>query len=754
MQEGRVIKLIIAEKPELGRAIAGAIDGMQSVAKGGIAKGEYIVTWAFGHLLTLQVPEDVDAKYKTWALNDLPIYFPDWGQKPSASTGGNNMKEERLAQIGELLKKAECVIHAGDPDDEGQYLIDEILRWHGYKGKVYRMNTNDTTPAALKNALNNLTDNKLHEPYGWSAHARSVADLLVGCNCSRYFTLNNPEVKTLTVGRVQTSTLGLVVLRDEAIEGHVKQKYYEINVNTNIEGIEIGMKYIPDKDSEYLTDGRILDKATADKISSEIMALKTADVKVQKKPEDVYAPLPFNLTELQSYCSTKFGYDPSKVLAITQTLRDKHSAITYNRSDCRYITTEQFKTIDKTIDTVVSNIHYRPKELTTSRVPDCVNDSKVTAHTAIIPQNKTVDLSQFTVEEKNVYLAICKYFLAQFMPPAKKRITQAVAVLPDKGKLSATGTEILSEGYLALFKNDKDAQEETKQPVCALSEGNHKADIIKAETVERETKALPRYTKATLAKDMTRIAKYVTNPEVKKLLLAKDKGKEGENGSIGTVATRGPIIDALVDRGFIKEDKNHIISTQLGRELYRILPDELKKPDMTAYWWSIQEDIQKDGRDWHDLPRSVFDLVSRVVQTKYPSVDLSKIPDNLKRGRTSSAAEPVGVCPACGAPVIEGKMGYGCSRYKEGCKFVLWKKAKAPLMSQIAVSRAMATKLLKGWTDVDGEKVGTGSIHSKKLYSSKSSKCFEGDVRLTYNAGAQYPLNYKLEFTNKKAAKH
>ena len=208
------MKLIIAEKPMLARAIADAIDGSAVKRETYTEKGDYTIISAFGHLLTLKDPEDYDMKFKKWSLDTLPIYFDNWEKKPGEG------KEERLSQIGALMKEAECVINAGDPDDEGQYLIDEIIHWFDFKGPVYRLSTGDTTKAALKKALANMKDNKDFENSGWSAHARSVADMMVGYNFSRYFTLINPHIKMLTVGRVQTPTLGLVVTRDMAIENH------------------------------------------------------------------------------------------------------------------------------------------------------------------------------------------------------------------------------------------------------------------------------------------------------------------------------------------------------------------------------------------------------------------------------------------------------------------------------------------------------------------------------------------------------
>ncbi len=750
------MKLIIAEKPELGRAIAEAIPGSARNEQSVIYKGDYAIVWAYGHLLTLKEPEDYDPAYKKWTLEALPIYFPDWGQKPNPQGNGHVSKAERLRQIGGLLSKCECVIHAGDPDDEGQYLIDEILRWHHYEGQVWRINTNDTTPAALQRAMENLTDNRLSVNRGWSAHARSVADMLVGYNCSRYFTLKNPEA-LLTIGRVQTATLGLVVARDAAIEGHVRQVYYEVAAQLALAGEQVEAKYEPRKEDPALDDGRILDPAYAGEKADMLEGAQLHGVRVTQRSLTEQPPLPFNLTELQSYCSSRFGYDPTRVLNITQTLRDRHGAITYNRSDCQYLSEEQYKNAPATMEQVIANIHYRPRELDTKLHSRAFDDSRISAHTAIIPQNKAIDLDDLTEEERKVYLAICKYYMAQFLPPAEKTRTSLQAPLPDGASLKATSTVVDKPGYLTIFRGDKAVSSEEDNPSGPLSRvqpGTYDARVEGTRIDEKQTKPPARYTKASLGKDMTRIARYVEDPQVKKLLLEKDRDKEGENGSIGTVATRGPIIDKLVERGYFQETGKKLISTPLGRELYRILPDELKKSDMTATWWAIQEDIQEGTRPWTDLTDSVLEMVRRVVATEYPHIELEAVPAQYRRSSKGiPAKEILGTCPRCGGRVVESKLGFGCASYRSGCRFVIWKKSKLPMMAQSSVGKTcVRTWLSKPWTrEEDGTMVSAKGVIFKKLVSRKGST-FEAEIRLADPPGNPYGPEFRLIFPDQRSA--
>ncbi len=750
------MKLIIAEKPMLARAIADAIDGSAVQKNGYTEKGDYDIISAFGHLLTLKDPEDYDIKYKKWSLDTLPIYFDDWGKKPCEG------KEERLDQIGKLIKDAECVIHAGDPDDEGQYLIDEIIRWFGYEGPVYRLSTGDTTKAALKKALANMKDNREFENSGWSAHARSVADMMVGYNFSRFFTLKNPQVKMLTVGRVQTPALGLVVARDMAIENHKKQSYFTVKAKIDIDGKVLEAVFEPAKDSPYLTDGRLSDESYVSGLTESLKGKELKDISVSRKEITEQPPLPFNLVKLQTYCSGKFGYDPSKTLEITQRLRDEHNAITYNRSDCQYLSEEQYKEAPATVAQIMDNLKNDPAGRIFGSLPTdlklhskAFDDDNITAHTAIIPQNRRFDVSKLSEEERNVYLAIMKYFIAQFLPPAKKERSNLEAAI-EGGMLKAVSTKILSPGYMQLIRPEKNKddedEEESENDLSLIEPGTYDGKCTDAWSEAKETKAPSRYTKATLNEDMTRIAKYVTDPKAKELLLAKDKDKKGENGSIGTSATRSGIIDTLEQRGYIVSKGKSIQSTGFGRELYRILPEELKKPDMTGYWWAVQEEIQDGQVPWTNLTDSVLEMIKNVVSGEYPTVDAYLVPETLRRGKIS-----YGNCPRCGEPVIEGERGFGCSGYKKGCRFVIWKKAPSGMMQKTTVTGDMVHQWLSGeWTEEirktpGGEEIRTGRRRSantvavKKLYSESKKSTYSGMVYITDDGNKNHSAGFGIQ---------
>lgn len=725
--------LVIAEKPVLGKAIADALPGTATMKNGCIYKGDYIVTWVFGHMLSLKEPEDYDIGYKSWNINSLPIFFKDWQVKIGKDENlnkGQISKSQRVNQIGNLLKQADEVIHAGDPDDEGQLLIDELLRWFNYKGIVKRLDTANTTLVAMKKALSHMTDNKPHEPYGWSAYARSVADLMVGINMSRLFSCKNQTL--LTIGRVQTPTLGLVVNRDLAIEGHHKQKYYTIGCDINFNNDTVQADFIPAKIDSNLVDGHILSKEYAEQICNRLKGQVLKNINITKKIVYEAPPLPFNLVKLQTYCSGKFGYSPQQVLDITQSLRENHKAITYNRSDCQYLSEEHYKEAPVTMKTVIMNIRYKPKNLDMNLKSKCFDSSKISAHFAIIPTNQKVNLDKLSEAEKNVYLAICKYYIAQFMPKAKKEQTNLSIELGNGEAIKAISTVIIEQGYRSIFN---EAEKDKASNLSKIPEGIYSGKITDTDIAEKETKPPSRYTKASLNEDMTCISKYVKDPKIKQLLLSKDEGKEGERGSIGTSATRSGIIESLVKRGFLREDGKKVISTALGRELYRILPDEIKKADMTAEWWAIQEEIQNGTANYNKLIDSVYDTIKHIVANvdNYPVVNSSIIAIKKKGGAV------IGKCPRCGGDIVETKTGFCCSNWKEptNCKFNIWKKSKSPLFAKTTFTAATVKKLLSGQ-----------SVKMKKLVS-KTGKEFEAEVKMKDDPSSQYGPSFDLIFNKK-----
>lgn len=681
--------LIIAEKPELAKSIVNAIDGKLNKNDGYFEKGNYVVTWAYGHILRLKVPEEYDEENKNWDMKQLPIYFKNWGKIPIDKT------RKQFNVIKKLINECDEIINAGDIDEEGQLLIDEIIEYCKFKGTVKRIQTSAFNEDYLKKALKNLEPNSKYETWGKSANARAIADYMVGINLSRYFSILNGT--TLSVGRVQTPTLGLVVNRDLAIENHIKEKYYDGYVDININGNIIKAK-LENKDNIVYKNQNEL-KQILDKFIN-----KNVKVNITKQIKNENAPLPFNLTKLQSHISKKYKIKPNETLKITQDLREKYHAITYNRSDSQYLNEEHYKEAPGVIKKVLNNIDLK-LDLDYSNLPHskCFDNSKVTAHHGIIPTSVDIDLSKMNDKEQKIYKEICMYYLIQFIRPIKKEITYLGTDEQNGYKFKASSTKILDEGFNKyLYKTNNENQESV---LSKISEGLYTGTINKSDIKEIETKPLARYTQASLIEDMTRISKYVDDPEIKEILKRKDKDKEGENGSIGTSATRASIIQNLIKRGYIKEEKDKVISTELGREYYNILPDEWKKADLTAKWWIIQEEIRDGKADQNKLLDSILLDIKKVIATK--DVSKFKLKKNYKNEKTI-----VGHCPLCGKDIIESNKSFYCSGFKEGCKFSVWKTIAGKKISKTNIKQLLENGVT---TEIKGFKAKSGKQFNAKL---------------------------------------
>jgi len=689
------MRLIIAEKPELAKDISKAILGHTNKNNGYYSANGIIVVSAFGHLLTLAEPEEYNIKYKQWILDDLPIYFESWRLVPAKE----DYKIRQLKLIGELLEKTDEVVHAGDPDEEGQFLIDEIIEYYNFSGKVYRVYINDNLEKNIINAFNHLTENGVKErSLGKSAYARTMADKCFGINETRLAAL---KLNTFgkSIGRVQTPTLGLVVTRDEAIKNHIKEKYYELYAKITLKNNENEYEDVPFrfKPSNLLLEGQrlIQDKSVLEEVKRLIQSdLKTCFSEIQRK---TVAPLlPFNLTKLQSYANRKLGYSLQKTLDITQSLRDKHKAITYNRSDSEYLSEEHYKEAVNVIPTIQKNLNsdYPLDYKIKSR---CFDKSKVTAHHAIIPQDIDLDLSKFTDEERKIYKLISERYIMQFLP--HKELETSISKISienselNLGFLEYRSTKILSKGFSQYFEVSESEEDKDNDGDVFIDEGEYNSLFLDCNVIEKETRPLKRYTPGTLNADMASIAKYVTDPEVKKILLEKDKGKTGEKGSIGTVATRSTIIENLIRKGFLEMEGSNIISTPMAREFFNMLPRSIKTADLTAKWWLIQEQIKTGEVNENTLLKTIIDDFNSHKDTSYKDVN------GLKSEIQSTTRKELCQCFLCGGSIYKSMKSdtWYCSNYENGCNLRIYGNMKY-FNNNLTITDKKAIELASGKT--------------------------------------------------------
>lgn len=639
-------KLVIAEKPMLARDIARAITGKEvsESARLPISGNGYTVCACAGHLLELVEPDAIDPKWgKPWSLDALPVEVHNWPKEPTED------KKSLVEEIAGLLETCDSVIAAGDPDDEGQLIVDELLDYLGYTGKVERVYVNDNIEKNIVKAFDKLVPNDSCRGAGNAAYARQMADMCFGVNETRLATKRLGGL--FTVGRVQTPTLGLVVMRDNAIEHHVTRKFYELSARGTSDAGALTFKFKPGKEllagEKHLFDTDALE-ALKDKLDGRDLPFETT---VSKKQENL--PLPYNLTVLLSDMSRRFGFTAAKTQQITQDLRDKYKAITYNRSDSQYLKEEHREQAPAVLSQAMENLGVS-WPLDYSLHSKAFNDGNVTAHHGIIPQEAKAPVSKMTTEEAKVYTAICERYAMQFLPPAVYDVSESTADV-DGGSLVLTAKRLIDAGFKAVFGNVSDesdgADSDSENPL--VPEGSHTLDGISCAIDEKETTPPKPYTEGTLIADMASIAKYVKDPEIREILKRKDDGKKGEHGGIGTTATRSSIIEGLKTRGYLEEQKGKVRATDKAKAFYALLPPEIRGADVTARWWLIQQDIADGKADVNALQDSVIEVFNHHRETAYVGASIAGA------GKTV-----VGKCPRCGKDVIKTGSIYACSSIK------------------------------------------------------------------------------------------
>lgn len=609
--------LYIAEKPSLGRAIADVLpkplkkgDGFITAANGDC------VSWCIGHLLEQVEPDSYDAAYKSWKFEHLPIVPQQWQMKPKSNT------RSQLTILRGLVKQATQLVNAGDPDREGQLLVDEVIAHLGVKGtklnQTQRLLVSDLNPQAVKRALGQLRSNREFIPLSTSALARSRADWLYGMNMTRAYTLQGRKVGyqgVLSVGRVQTPLLGLVVRRDESIADFVSKPFYEVLANLSTDKNEIfKAKWQPSEACRpYMDeDGRVLSKGLAQNVVGRITDRNAQVTSLQSKDKQQSPPLPYSLSALQIDAAKRFSMSAKAVLDTCQSLYEKHKLITYPRSDSRYLPKDQFVLAPSVIGAVLKGASELVEGIDS---PDpkikskAWNDKKVDAHHAIVPTEKVANLSGLTQAEKQIYLHVARQYLAQFYPVYQYHETQ-VEVEIEKGRFKTKAKQEKSQGWKQLFPKSSnslsqgDNEGEDLQSLPPLIEGQilHSGQ---GELVEKHTQPPKAFTDATLLAAMTGINRYVTNPEIRKILKDTD--------GLGTEATRAGIIELLFKRGFLVRQGKAIVSTEVGKGLINSLPESATTPDMTALWESHLDAICRKEAKYQSFMQPLIESLGELI---------------------------------------------------------------------------------------------------------------------------------------------
>lgn len=660
------MRLFIAEKPSVAKAIASEL-GITGKGDGYITCGSDTVTWCFGHMLEQAepdnyTPDDVPKNSngaKIWRVDELPIIPEKWilNKKDDA--------KKQIKIIDSLIKNASQIINAGDPDREGQLLVDELLIYLGNKNPVLRYWANAIDSTSIKRALANLSENSKYKGLADAAEARGKADWLIGMNLSRAYTLRAQRGGSralITVGRVQTPTLAMVVNRDREIEGFKPIPFHTIKAEISHNGESFWMRWISKEDQIGLDEeGRLTDTNVANKLVESFKGAMGAISEFKQEPKKKNHPLTFALSDITAIASNKFGYSAEDVLKTCQSLYETHKLTTYPRTDCAYLPESQFKDSKYVLEAIK---HVNPDLITIIDGVDLNNksktwdDKKVSAHHGIIPTMHKGNKSNLNEMERNIYDLVVRSYLAQFYP-IHEYMNTTVNVELNGELFTASGNVVTKNGWKTVFSESDDESSEEEQLLPILKKGEQ---VICKNAIRNDskTKAPSRFTEGSLVTAMVNIHKYVVDPQHKKML------REGDG--IGTEATRASILSELKRRNYLETKGKHIISTTLGRSIIDALPEVVKSPVLTALYERVLQGIEKGSSSLNDFIQKQENFIKeQVIKANDGAIKIAG-------GKEAAPISEVFKCLSCGyglsrrpLPKKPGSYWWGCSNYP-ACK--------------------------------------------------------------------------------------
>ena len=601
-------RLFIAEKPSLGKAIAAEL-GVTQTCQGYTVCGNDAVTWCFGHLLEQYDPDDYDDAWKLWRRSSLPMIPREWRLKPKESA------RAQLQVISNLLGEAATVVNTGDPDREGQLLVDEVLEHFRYSGPVQRIWLASLDSRSIQKALATLKDNRDYANLRDSARARSQADWLIGMNATRAMTLRGRESGrdgVLSMGRVQTPTLALVVNRDREIAAFTPIDYLVLQATLQHDAGTFSALFKPSETQPGLdSEGRLVDGATAQGIMDAVRGKNGIITSVTREKKKKPVPLPHCLSSLQKAASSKLGMTAQQVLDTAQSLYEK-KLTTYPRTDCRYLPEEQFSDAARIITALGSSVS--GLEAVTAKADSALkgpvwDTKKITAHHAIIPTGE--EPRSLTAQEKELYLMIAVQYFLQFYPPmlyeAQKILTTIVETAWE-----ARGRMIIEPGWTGFAAEDDDEDAKKKEAEQSLpSVGNNDAVLCAdVDALKKKTTPPSRFSEGSLIEAMANVHRFVSDAKAKAVLK--------ENEGIGTEATRASILETLKGRGFITASGKSLVSTPLGQSLIDMTPDTLRDPVTTAQWEQRLEAITRGETSLEDFMREQYAALPLLLAPSSP----------------------------------------------------------------------------------------------------------------------------------------
>lgn len=650
--------LIIAEKPSVGRDIARVLKCSKK-DNGYLYSDNYIVSWAIGHLVTLCDPHDYSQNWKKWSFETLPIIPEEIKTKSISKT------KEQLNILKKLMnnKEVDSIICATDSGREGELIFRYIYYLIKCKKPFKRLWISSMTDTSIIEGFKNLKESNEYDNLYLSAKCRSEADWLVGINASRAFTVKYNRL--LSIGRVQTPTLAIIVKRQKEIESFVPKDYWEVEALFNdYKGLWIDIEK---------NDTKIFEKEKAENIVNAVRGSKGIVKSIENEEKKQLPPLLYDLTELQRDCNKRYSFSAQKTLSIAQDLYEKRKLITYPRTDSRYLSDDMISKINlilKKVNLLKEYNKFADYILNLNKIPinkRIIDNSKITDHHAIIPTDINIYLDKLSSEELKVYDLIVRRFLQVFYPNYIYNVTKIITYANENNFITK-GTTIIQLGWLEL--NQLDSNDKKENDILPDVKENMEVKTNEIKEIQKKTQPPKVYNEAMLLSAMENAGRFVEEEDLKEQL--KDSG-------LGTPATRASIIERLLKVGYIERKGKNLIPTEKGMKLVEIVPQELKSPETTGKWEKGLTSISKGKMDNRKFMESIIRYVNYIVEQSkntQTKIDFPEEIRNPKGNRKFKKIKSLGKCPKCNiGEIFENTKAFYCSNWKDGCKFTIWKNS-------------------------------------------------------------------------------
>ena len=705
--------VVVAEKPSVARDIARVL-GCRQKGQGFLSSDTHTVTWALGHLVTLCEPDEIDPQYKRWKREDLPILPQTIPTKIIPKT------KSQYQVVKKLLcdKDTTSVICATDAGREGELIFRLIYDKSGCKKNFDRLWISSMTDSAIKEGLDTLRPGTDYDGLYQSALSRAQADWLVGMNASRAFTLRYGAL--LSVGRVQTPTLAILVKRAQDIRAFEPETFYTVTAGFgDYKGI-----WFDSKAEDQKTSHRIPAKETAQNIAKLVRGKRATVIDVNREQKREPPPLLYDLTSLQREANKALGFTATKTLSTAQALYETHKAITYPRTDSKYLPRDMVGRVQTALNNLsapyqplVENIPHKDdgKLPMPARVYD---DAKVSDHHAIIPTTQKTDPTRLTPDERALYDMVVRRFIAAFYPAheyeAVRVVTQSV-----EHNFQSTGRSILVNGWKDVLR-----EREKQDTLPSLAIGDTR-QVQGAKVKQETTKPPAPHTDASLLSAMEYAGRDIEDEALREQM---------RGSGLGTPATRAAIIERLLRVGYVRRQGKALHATQKGEQLIMAVPEQIASPETTAKWEQALEDIAKGQRDTQRFDEGIRRFTEFLVTyafTQGPDIAFERDkPARRKSGAPKAKELPNVKCPLCGKGVVENDKAFGCANWQDGCAFTLWKDAlsrgSGPQLTTAIVTKLLGTGQVLGST-------GTIALTNNRLqFTPKGTDKPAVDVGIAY----------------------